>query len=59
MAYPPKVSISSLANALKGISAFYVRRDYSRELRLPLRGDSFLTPAFFPAQCGGAPPSKL
>ena len=53
--YPPKLSISSLANALKGSSSFHVRRDCADELRSRLRGDAFWTPAFFAASCGGAP----
>lgn len=57
--YPPKVSISEMANALKGSSSFVARRDCKEELRKKLWGSAFWTPSFFAASCGGAPIETL
>ena len=53
--YPPKVSVSEIANALKGNSSFVARRDCKEELRSQLWGSAFWTPSFFASSCGGAP----
>ena len=57
--YPPKVSISEMANALKGNSSFVARRDCKEELRKKLWGTAFWSPSFFAASCGGAPIETL
>jgi putative transposase len=57
--YPPKVSISEMANALKGNSSFVARRDCKEELRKKLWGSVFWSPSFFAASCGGAPIETL
>lgn len=57
--YPPKVSISEMANALKGNSSFVARRGCKAELRKKLWGSAFWTPSFFAASCGGAPIETL
>jgi putative transposase len=57
--YPPHVSISEIANALKGTSSFVARRDCKREAREKLWGDAFWTPSFFAASTGGAPIDTL
>ena len=57
--YPPKVSISDAANALKGNGSFVARRDCKEELRKKLWGSAFWTPSFFAASCGGAPIETL
>ena len=53
--YPPKQSISSVVNALKGNSSFLVRRECGKQLAKDLWGDAFWTPSYFAASCGGAP----
>ena len=53
--YPPKISVSEAANALKGNSSFVVRRDCAKELRGQLWVPAFWTPSYFAASCGGAP----
>ena len=53
--YPPSVSASEAANALKGNSSFAVRRDCKQELRQKLWGKAFWTPSFFVSSSGGAP----
>lgn len=57
--YPPKVSVSDMANALKGNSSFVARRDCKEELRKKLWGSAFWSPSFFAASCGGAPIETL
>jgi putative transposase len=57
--YPPHVSISEIANALKGTSSFVARRDCKKEVREKLWGDAFWTPSFFAASTGGAPIDTL
>jgi putative transposase len=57
--YPPKVSISEMANALKGNSSFVARKDCKEELRKKLWGAAFWSPSFFAASCGGAPIETL
>jgi putative transposase len=57
--YPPKVSISEMANSLKGNSSFVARRDCKEELRKRLWGTAFWSPSFFAASCGGAPIETL
>ena len=53
--YPPKTSVSEVANALKGNSSFVARRDCKEELLGKLWGSAFWTPSFFACSCGGAP----
>lgn len=53
--YPPKISVSTLVNSLKGVSSRILRRDmpnlaYSRALRWHL-----WSPSWFGVSCGGAP----
>jgi putative transposase len=57
--YPPKVSISEVANALKGNSSFVVRRNCRNEFRAKLWGYAFWSPSYFAASCGGAPLETL
>jgi len=57
--YPPKISASSVAEALKGNSSFVVRRDCKEELQSKLWGSAFWTPSFFVVSCGGAPIETL
>ena len=57
--YPPKISVSAIAHALKGRSSFVARRDCKTELRKKLWGGAFWSPSFFVASCGGAPLETL
>jgi putative transposase len=53
--YPPKVSISSLVNSLKGVSSRYVRQKQFPNLQKLLWMDSLWSPSYFAGSCGGAP----
>ena len=57
--YPPKISVSNLANALKGNSSYVVRRDCREEIKNSLWGCSFWGDGFFTSSCGDAPLEKL
>jgi len=53
--YPPKVSISSLVNSLKGISSRTIRKKNHPSIRKRLWGKALWSPSYFAASCGGAP----
>ena len=53
--YPPKVSVSSLVNSLKGTSSRTIRNLRFPEVRQALWGEHFWSPSYFAASCGGAP----
>jgi putative transposase len=52
--YPPKVSVSSLVNSLKGVSSYVLRRQLSRIAKCYLK-NALWSPSYFAASCGGAP----
>lgn len=56
--YPPKVSISTLVNSLKGVSARRLRQDRPDIARLYWRGGLW-SASYFAASCGGAPVDVL
>ena len=53
--YPPKVSVSSLVNSLKGVSSRLIRRRNYPEIRRNLWGNAFWSASYFAGSCGGAP----
>lgn len=57
--YPPKVSVSSLVNSLKGVSARLIRKKNYPEIRGKLWGNALWSPSYFAGSCGGAPISVL
>jgi putative transposase len=40
---------------LKGKSAYFIRQEFSQEVRKKLWGDHFWSPSYCVASCGGAP----
>jgi putative transposase len=60
VAYPPKVSIPSLVNSLKGVSARHIRKLQLPEIKDNLWGTAFWSPSYcasrrsFLSQAGGA-----
>jgi putative transposase len=54
--YPPKVSVSSLVNSLKGVSSRMLRQQ--PDLMKRYWKDALWSPSYF-AACGGAPISIL
>ena len=57
--YPPKVSISSLVNSLKGVSSRLIRKKGYPSIQKKLWGSSLWSPSYFAGSCGGAPISIL
>lgn len=53
--YPPKVSVSTLVNSLKGVSSRMIRKRRFPEVTGVLRGKHFWSPSYFASSCGGAP----
>jgi putative transposase len=51
----PKVAISHLVGKLKGKSAYFLRQEFSKEVRKKLWGDHFWSPSYCVVSCGGAP----
>ena len=56
--YPPKISISSLVNRLKGASSQRLRRERPDLASRYWRGVLW-SPSYFAASCGGAPISVI
>ena len=52
--YPPKVSISSLVNSLKGVSSYTLRKQLPR-IKSCYWKKVLWSPSYFAASCGGAP----
>ncbi len=52
--YPPKVSVSSLVNSLKGASSYVLRRQLPRIAKCYWK-NVLWSPSYFAASCGGAP----
>lgn len=56
--YPPKISVSSLVNSLKGVSSRRLKQEFP-EIRefwsVRKSGDSLWSPSYFAASVGGAP----
>ena len=53
--YPPKVSVSSLVNSLKGVSSRMIRQKRYPSIRKKLYGGALWSPSYFAGSCGGAP----
>ena len=52
--YPPKVSVSSLVNSLKGVSSRMIRQKQYPSIRKKLWGGALWSPSYFAGSCGGA-----
>jgi len=57
--YPPKVSISSLVNSLKGVSSRLIRKRNYPSIQSKLWGNALWSPSYFAGSCGGAPISII
>ena len=57
--YPPKVSISTLVNSLKGVSSRLIRQKNYPKIREKLWGGHLWSPSYFVGSCGGAPLSII
>jgi len=57
--YPPKLAISTLVNSLKGISAHYLRKEFTGRINRHIMHGHLWSPSYFAASCGGAPPAVV
>jgi len=57
--YPPKLALSVLVNALKGVSARRLRSEQLPEVEGKLCGHHFWSPSYCAVSCGGAPLDKI
>lgn len=53
--YPPKVSVSSLVNSLKGVSSRLLRKEFGDFHPWLKRRGMLWSPSYFAGSCGGAP----
>ena len=53
--FPPKVSLSTLVNSLKGVSARKLRAARLPDVERKLWGPHFWSPSYCAVSCGGAP----
>lgn len=53
--YPPTVALSRLVNSLKGVSARYLRQEFTGKVNRALMRGHLWSPSYFAGSCGGAP----
>lgn len=53
--YPPKLPVSTLVNRLKGVSAHYLRKEFTDRVNRHLTHGHLWSPSYFAGSCGGAP----
>jgi putative transposase len=53
--YPPTVALSRLINSLKGVSARYLRQEFTGQVNRALMRGHLWSPSYFAGSCGGAP----
>lgn len=53
--YPPRLAISTLVNSLKGVSAYYLRKEFTGRINRHIMRGHLWSPSYFAASCGGAP----
>ncbi|MFF0371430.1 IS200/IS605 family transposase [Micromonospora sp. NPDC005087] len=53
--HPPKLPISTLVNRLKGVSAHYLRKEFTGRINRHIMHGHLWSPSYFAASCGDAP----
>jgi putative transposase len=53
--YPPKLAVSTLVNRLKGVSAHYLRKEFTGRVNQHLMHGHLWSPSYLAASCGEAP----
>ncbi len=53
--YPPKLAVSVLVGRLKGVSAHYLRKEFTGRVSRHLMHGHLWSPSYFAASAGGAP----
>jgi putative transposase len=57
--YPPKLPVSTLVNRLKGVSAHYLRKEFTGHASRHFMHGHLWSPSYFAASAGGAPPAII
>jgi putative transposase len=52
--YPPKLAVSTLVNSLKGVSAHYLRKEFTGRTNRAIMHGHLWSPSYFAASCGKA-----
>ena len=52
---PPKLAVANLVGKLKGKSSYFLRKEYSRQLKKKLWGKHLWSPSYCVVSCGGVP----
>jgi REP element-mobilizing transposase RayT len=52
---PPELPVSTLVNRLKGVSAHYLRKEFTGHVSRHLLHGHLWSPSYFAASCAGAP----
>ena len=53
--YPPKLPVSTLVNRLNGVSAHYLRKEFTGRVNRHLMHGHLWSPSYLAASAGGAP----
>ncbi|WSC84110.1 IS200/IS605 family transposase [Streptosporangium sp. NBC_01756] len=53
--YSPKLPITTLVNRLKGVSAHYLRKEFTGRINRHIMHGHLWSPSYFAGSCGGAP----
>ena len=53
--YPPKLPVSTLVNRLKGVSAHYLRKEFTGPVSQDLMHGHLWSPSYLAVSCGDAP----
>lgn len=51
----PKIPVSSLVGKLKGKTAYFIRKEFHKQVKKKLWGKHFWSPSYCVVSCGGAP----
>jgi len=57
--YPPKLPVSTLVNRLKGVSAHYLRKEFTSHVSRHLIHGRLWSPSYLAASVGGPPPAII
>ena len=57
--YPPKLPVSTLVNRLKGVSAHYLREQFTSRVNRHLIHGHLWSPSYLAASSGGGPPAII
>ncbi|MEO5969900.1 MAG: IS200/IS605 family transposase [Bdellovibrionia bacterium] len=51
----PKIAVSNLVGKLKGKTAYFIKQEFTKDIKKKLWGDHFWSPSYCVVSCDGAP----